>query len=376
MAKRMAELPLHYGKAPKWLFTRMVALSECIIDIAIDDYGTKGLLTRLSDPWFFQSLSCVLGFDWHSSGTTTVTCGALKEAMDPEKHGLAVAGGKGRASNRTPVQIEENAKAFGLTTQKTERLVYSSRMAAKVDNALVQDGFPIYQHCFFFDRDGDWIVIQQGISAEERLARRYHWPLEHSDFVEEPQNAILCDTKRSLVLDMTSKKGRESRKASVDLARMRPETLRRTFNQVKPGYQRSLDQWTAENALKTHLSNDLLRMPRDLNWEVMKKVYDFQPKDYEELVSFRNVGPATIRGLALVAELLYGAEPSWKDPVRYTFAFGGKDGVPFPVDRRAMDEATSLLRSGIEEAKVGREEKLRAVERLRRCIPSFLRDES
>jgi len=369
LARRVAELPLHYGRAPRWLFTRMVTLAECIVDITIDEYGTKGLLERLSDPWFFQSLSCVLGFDWHSSGTTTVTCGALKEAIDVERHGLAVAGGKGKASNRTPDQIQEKAQALGLTSQRIDRLVYSSRMAAKVDNALVQDGFPIYQHCFFFDEDGDWIVIQQGISTQERMARRYHWSLEHRSFVEEPENAILCDEKRPLVLDMTSRMSTESRKASVDLANMRPEDLQRTFNQLKPGFQRSLDLWIGENALETYQVSDGLQMPRNLNWEVMKKVYDFQPKDYEELVSMRNVGPATIRGLALVAELLYGTQPSWKDPVRYTFAFGGKDGVPFPVQRKAMDQATALLRNGIEEAKLGRDEKLRAVERLRRCVP-------
>ena len=350
----------------------MVKLAGCIVEIILDDYGSRGLLQRLSDPWFFQSLSCVLGYDWHSSGTTTVTCGALKEAIKPEEHGVAVAGGKGKASNKAPQQIDEASQQLGLTSRRAEELVYASRMAAKVDNSLVQDGFPLYHHSFFFDEQGNWIVIQQGIDTGARQARRYHWSLDHRSFVEEPQNAILCDEKRQVVLDMTAKLSEECRKTSVDLAKEKPEKLRAFFNTLRPGSQRTLDQWTVEDI--PNLSNsEVLNMPRNINWDRMRQVYEFQPKNYEELVSLKGVGPSTIRGLALVAELVYGNKPSWKDPVRYSFAFGGKDGVPFPVDRRAIDEAVELLRNGIAEARVKREEKLRAIERLRKCVPPVRR---
>ncbi len=369
MRRGIAELPLHYGRAPRWLFTRMVRLAECIVEIIVDEYGTLGLLQRLSDPWFFQSLSCVLGYDWHSSGTTTVTCGALKEAIEPERLGVAVAGGKGRASTKAPREIEEEAVKLGLSTGKVEELVHASRVAAKVDNALVQDGYPLYHHSFFFDDHGDWIVVQQGINTEERMARRYHWSPEHGSLVEEPQSAIICDKRRPVALNMTDKESRGCRRTSVDLARERPERLRRMLNSLRPRYQRSLDEWTKGEPEERRYVSEVLYMPRNLNWEVMKRVYEFQPRDYEELISLRGVGPATIRGLALVAELIYGDRPSWRDPVRYSFAFGGKDGVPFPVDRRAMDEAVEVLRMGIEEARLKREEKLRAIERLRRCIP-------
>ena len=369
MRRGVAELPLHYGRAPRWLFTRMVKLAECIVEIIVDEYSVRGLLQRLSDPWFFQSLSCVLGYDWHSSGTTTVTCGALKEAIDLERHGVAVTGGKGRASTRAPREIEESAQKLGLPSLRVEELVYASRMAAKVDNALIQDGYQLYHHSFFFDEGGDWIVVQQGINAEERMARRYHWPPEHGSFVVEPQNAIICDKKHQVALDMTHRESGECRRTSVDLSRERPEKLRRMLSSLRPSHQRTLDDWAQEKPQERHYVSEVLYMPRNLNWKAMKKVYEFQPRDYEELVSLRGVGPATIRGLALITELVYGERPSWRDPVRYSFAFGGKDGVPFPVDRRAMDEAVEVLRNGIEETRLKREVKLRAIERLRRCVP-------
>jgi hypothetical protein len=362
----MALLPLHYGRAPKWLFGRMVKLAECIVEIIVDEFGVGGLLSRLSDPWFFQSLSCVLGYDWHSSGTTTVTCGALKEAVDPEKLGVAVAGGKGRTSRKAPAEIEERGLEFGLGTRRIDELQYASRMAAKVDNSLVQDGYGIYHHTFVFDERGSWIVIQQGINEVKGNARRYHWPPEHSSFVEEPQNAILCESKLPSALDMTSTESDENRRACVDLARENPRRLRRMLVESTPSHQSTLEEWTGGGA-----DPGVLIMPRGINWEAMKAVYEFQPHSYEELASLRGVGPSTVRGLALVAELVYGHRPSWRDPVRFSFAFGGKDGVPFPVDRSSMDEAVGLLKAGIEETKIGQNDKLRAIRRLRRCVPEI-----
>lgn len=356
-----AVLPLHHGRAPRWLFGRMVKLAGCIAEIIIHEYGVRGLLERLSDPWFFQSLSCVLGYDWHSSGTTTVTCGALKEALKPEEHGIAIAGGKGKASMRTPSEIEDLGLRMGLGTGKLEELKYSSRMAAKVDNALIQDGYRLYHHSFIFDETGNWIVVQQGLNEEEGNARRYHWPLEHPSLVEEPHNAIICDRRLPMVLDMTSTRSRGSRKASLDIARERTTRIKGLLREAAPPGQGTLDEWLG--------ARGVLVMPTTINWEALKMAYEFQPETYEELISIRGVGPSTVRGLALIAELIYGERPSWVDPVRFSFAFGGKDGVPYPVDRRAMDEAIDVLRTGILGSQLRREEKLRALERLRGCVP-------
>lgn len=369
MSRRFAELPLHTGTAPRWLFDRMVGLAECIVGMAVEEYGTGGLLRRLSDPWFFQSLACVLAFDWHSSGTTTVTCGALKEAIDLEKHGIAVSGGKGRASNKAPQEIEEKAPRLGLATALTDRLVHASKMSAKVDNSVVQAGYPLYHHCFLFDSQGRWIVIQQGLNKEERMARRYHWGLDHHGFIEEPGNTAVCSTKRQIALDMTHGESRENREISLDLVKGNPDELARIYRSIKPGHQRTLDQWTGEPAIEHLNHHEFLHMPRTLNWNLIRQIYEFQPRDYEEFVSLQGVGPSTIRGLALVAELVYGARPSWRDPVRYSFAFGGKDGVPFPVNRKSMDEAIDLLKQGIDKSSQTRNQKLSAFGRLRRCLP-------
>lgn len=339
----------------------MVKLANCIVEIMIHEHGVRGLLERLSDPWFFQSLSCVLGYDWHSSGTTTVTCGALKEALKPEDHGVALAGGKGKVSMRAPSEIEELGLRMGLSTGKLDELKYASRMAAKVDNALIQDGYSLYHHSFVFDERGNWIVIQQGLNEEEGNARRYHWPLEHTSLVEEPHNAILCEKRHSRVLDMTSSKSRGNREASLDIAREGPAHLKGLLRVEAPPCQGTLDDWSE--------GRRALVMPSTINWEALRRAYEFQPESYEELISIRGLGPSTVRGLALIAELIYGERPSWSDPVRFSFAFGGKDGVPFPVDRRAMDKAIDVLKTGILNSYLKREEKLRALERLRRCVP-------
>ncbi len=331
--------------------------------IIIDEYGVGFLLQRLSDPWFFQSLSCVLGYDWHSSGTTTVTCGALKEAIDPSELGVAVAGGKGRASRKTPAEIGARGEVLGLSTHKLEELVHASRMAAKVDNSLVQDRYQLYHHTFVFEEHGEWIVIQQGINEERGNARRYHWPPEHRGFIEEPQNAILCETRLQSVLNMTAKESEGNRRTCLDIAREHPRHLRRSIMNPVPDGQATLENWMPEGTRHS------LVMPRTVNWDALRAAYEFQPRDYEELVSIRGVGPSTIRGLSLVAELIYGERASWRDPVRFSFAFGGKDGVPFPVDRRAMGEAVDVLKTGISSSGMKREQKALALKRLRRCVP-------
>ncbi|HDO19291.1 MAG TPA: DUF763 domain-containing protein [Thermoplasmatales archaeon] len=359
----VANLPLHPGRAPRWLFDRMVRLSEAIIDVMLIEYGVDDVLKRFCNPFWFQAFSCVLGFDWHSSGTTTVTCGALKEAIDPERHGICVAGGKGKTSRKTPEEIERFGDIFSLSTNEIERLQYASRMAAKVDNAALQDGYNLYHHVFIFSEKGRWVVIQQGMNDLNNYARRYHWLSENvKSFVVEPHNAIVGDRKEQKVLDMTSRENEDIRKASVDLVKDHPNSVSRMLNSM--GKQLTLD-----NFAKDRRGDNILTMPRSINWSLMKRLYDFQPRNYEELLSLRGVGPKTIRALALISELVYGTKPSWKDPVKFTFAVGGKDGVPYPVDRKVMDETIDILKRSIEEARIGKEEKVKALKRMRRFIP-------
>ena len=364
----VAQLPLHYGRAPEWLTKRMKGLAREIVTIIINEYGRADFLKRISDPFWFQALGCVLAYDWHSSGVTTVLTGVLKEAIIPEEHGLAVCGGKGRASRQTPAEIEAVGERFSFSTGNVAALQYASKMSAKVDNTAVQAGYQLYHHAFLIGEDGKWAVIQQGMCTQDRTARRYHWLSENiQNFVVEPHNAIVGDARRDAVLNMTSKESEGCRKASVDIAKEKPEKTMRMIIPTNPVYQKSLQDWLPKTAETQSI--DTLSMPRGINWRTLKQVYDFQPKNYEELLSFKGVGPATVRGLALVAELVYGEKPSWKDPVKYSFAYGGKDGVPFSVDRKAMDESIQMLRQAVQEAKFGDKEKMRSLQRLSRFVP-------
>jgi len=369
----IARLPLHYGKAPKWLVIRMRKLAKEIVTIIVDEYGSEDFLKRISDSFWFQALGCVLGYDWHSSGVTTVVTGVLKQAIAPEEHGIAVCGGKGKISLQTPLEIENAGQKFGFAEAKIEALRYASKLSAKVDNTAIQAGYQLYHHAFFLSENEKWAVIQQGMCSQDRTARRYHWLSDNiQSFVDEPHKAIVGDVKREIALDMTARESENCRKTSVDIAKEPTKKIMHLIMSIRPAYQKSLQEWlskTANTAWKEYRI-DVLSMPKNINWKILREIYEFQPRNYEELLGFKGVGPATVRGLALVAELIYGEKPSWKDPVKYSFAYGGKDGVPYPVDRKAMNESIKILNQAIQEAKVGEKEKLASLQRLRQFVPS------
>src|SRR3990170_403702 len=296
----VANLPLHGGKAPSWLTGRMRKLAREIATIIIDEYGTDMFLTRLSDPYWFQAFGCVLGYDWHSSGVTTVVTGVLKQALSPQEHGIAVCGGKGRTSRQTPDEITKKAEVFGFTDDHIQTLKYTSKITAKVDNTAIQAGYQLYHHAFIIAENRKWAVIQQGMSAEDRTARRYHWLSDTTaDFVVEPHNAIVGDVKREKALNMTAKASDGARKVSVDIAKEPTAKVMRLFEATRPLHQKSLQEWLPKTESSPwQQSVEPLNMPRNINWETMHRVYEFQPKNYEELLSVKGVGPATVRGLA------------------------------------------------------------------------------
>jgi hypothetical protein len=360
----VAYLPLHGGKAPSWLIRRMVKLADAIVKIIVDEYGVHEFLRRVSNPFWFQSFGCVLGYDWHSSGVTTVVSGVLRTALKHERHGLAVGGGKGRRSTQTLNDIETIGNLFNLSTSKIEKLKYASRITAKIDNAAIQAGYPLYHHAFIVSEDGDWAVVQQGMNIHDKTARRYHWlSTAIKSYVNEPHTAIVGDAVRKRVLDMTSSKSENCRKVCVDLVKEGPSKVLNALRSIKPRYQESLDRWLSNSS--TSYTVDTLYMPFNINWDALKNAYEVKPRNFEELLSIKGIGPATIRGLALISEIIYGTPPSWKDPVKYSFAFGGKDGVPFPVDREAMDEAIEFLVGVIEKAEINDRERMNSLRRLR-----------
>ncbi len=356
------DLPLHGGNAPRWLFERMVRLSKGITEVIIEEYGRDEFLRRITDPHWFQALSCTIGFDWHSSGTTTTTCGALKVALDPEEHGIAFTGGKGKTSRKTPEEIRELEDVYSIKPSEFDELVESSKKSAKVDNSCVQDDYQIYHHCFIVSEKGRWGVVQQGMKEEDGYARRYQWLSDSVDeFVEEPHQGVSCDRKEEEVLDITAHESEETRDVSVDLINDGPQHLRKYLDRKG---QTTLTDFTAKE-LKMPSHHPVLDFDlNDKEWEVLERAYEIQPKNYEELISLKGLGPKKIRALALVSDLIYGSEASWEDPVKYSFAHGGKDGTPYPVDKEVYDSTIEFLEENIEKAEVPKKDKKHAVKRL------------
>jgi hypothetical protein len=333
------------------LFERMTALArEMALAVAAAE-GTGGLLRRVSDPVWFQAFGCVLGFDWHSSGLTTTACGALKEGLRGcySDVGVVVAGGKGRASRRTPVEIEAACEALGT---EAAPLVRASRLSAKVDSAAVQDGFSVYHHTFLFTAEGDWAVVQQGMDQAAGMARRYHW-LTPARFDADPHVGVASPPARE-VLNLVALEGEGNRTAATALAREGPAVV---VGEVER--HRSLSLPRRHHLLLSDVHPERLE-------RVLLPAYEAQPDDFTSLLATPGLGAKGLRALALVAELVYGEPASVRDPVSYAFAHGGKDGTPFPVDRTTYDSTIDSLRRALGEVRAGRSEKTEALRRLAR----------
>lgn len=358
MRTGIANLPLHYGSAPAWLFQRMKRLAGEITTVIVTEYGPDEFLLRIADPAWFQAFGCVLGFDWHSSGLTTTVGGALKEGIKgrEESLGLVVCGGKGGTSRKTPAEIEKWGQQFSFNPEKISQLVYASKMSAKVDNTAVQDGFQIYHHNFIMTAFGNWAVVQQGMNTDLKAARRYHWLSNYlKDFVEEPHLGI-CSEKKVKTLDLTAKKSRPTREVSVDLVRENFPSLIKDIKKLE-----ILDLPVEHPIYPQHFNVKRLE-------KIIRIIKEREPQNYEALLGIPGVGPKTILALALIAELIYGTKPSWQDPARYSFAHGGKDGYPFPVQRDTYDQSIEILRKAIEKARLSRQEKLEGLRQLRLVV--------
>ncbi len=377
-ASATVNLPLHDGHAPAYLIRRMITLSHAISKVIVDEYGQHEFLRRLSDPLWFQAFGCVLGFDWHSSGVTTVVTGVLKHSLKENVHGISIAGGKGKKSTETKNDIPRLAeKHYNLSSAKISRLLYASKMAAKIDNATVQDGYSLYHHVIFFDEDGNWAVVQQGLNSRDKMARRYHWISDNlKRFVSEPHTGIIGKCKIPNTLNMTSIDSEENQKICVELATGNINNLKSSIYKLaainKTKQEKTLDSWIetynldGEYKVDNYTDSQIehYEMPRRLDWNVFRRIYEIQPQNYEQLVSISGVGPAAIRALSLIGEIIFGTKASWKDPVKYNFAHGGKDGVPYPIARKTYDKSISYLSSAIESAEIEREQKIGALKKL------------
>ena len=343
-----ADLPLHGGHVPLWLAERMSRLGFAITEAIIAEYGTAEVLRRLSDPFWFQSFGAVLGMDWHSSGITTSVMGALKRAINPHAQslGIYICGGKGKHSRQTPDELLAFSDRTGLNGTA---LVRCSKLSAKVDNTAVQDGFQLYHHNFIVNTEGLWTVVQQGMSQGSATARRYHW---HSSvlksFVEEPHTGV-CGINQGNILNMVAREAGPSRAAIMSMAGEEPQRMLAEVQHLK---------------MPTH--HDV--KAKDVNLKrlgaMLWLTHDKQPADFEELLMLEGMGPRTLQSMALVSEVIYGTPSRFKDPARFSFAHGGKDGHPFPVPVKVYDESISILSKAVEKAKIDQSDKLQAIKKL------------
>jgi hypothetical protein len=383
MRTGIATIPLDWGRCPPWLFNRMKRLAKGITLAIVEEFGIDEFLKRLSDPIWFQSFGCVLAFDYNSSGLTTTVMGALKEALRglEDELGIYICGGKGKTSRKTPEEI----KMFGLTRgfDFYEKLIYASKITAKVDSCLIQAGFQIYHHNFIFTKDGKFAVVQQGMNTQLQKARRYHWlSLKIKDFTEEPHSGIVSDVKLK-PLNLVAKESRGNKEISVEIVREEPKTFLKDFRLIceKPAPYRTCSGAGSNSLMRQKrlpgfceielkdvefyhhpIENekfDLKRLKKTI-----EKAHFLKPENFEQLLMTEGVGPKTIRALSLVSEIIYGVKPSYEDPARYSFAHGGKDSTPYPIDRTTYDKTISVLEKGIEMAKISLKEKENAKQRL------------
>jgi hypothetical protein len=266
-------------------------------------------------------------------------------------------------SRKTPAEIVARCETL---SQDPRPLVYASRMAAKVDSAAVQDGYQLYHHTFFFTRAGHWSVVQQGMSDASRTARRYHWLSESLDsFVNEPHQAI-CSDVRGSALNLVSAEHDPLRRASVELATGSPDRVMDVVRRYVHDGSLPLLPFDDAPTLDMPMRHALLLQdvdPRHLH-TVLLSTYDRGPESFEALLGMERVGGRTLRALALVSEVIWGTPASTRDPARFAFAHGGKDGTPFPVDRATYDRTIDVLHRAMARAQVDRSEKVDALKRL------------
>jgi len=343
-----ADLPLHGGHVPIWLSERMAKLGLAIVETIAMEFSTSEVISKLANPFWFQSFGAVMGMDWHSSGITTSVLGALKKSVNPhaKELGIYICGGKGKNSTKTPEELLLVGERTGLNGMELAGL---SRLTAKVDNTAIQDGFQLYQHNFIVNTKGDWCVIQQGMNNNTGTARRYHWHSENlQSFINEP-HTFIYGQNQGKILNLTAASAAQTRDKSLLIVNEHPDKILKEINHL---------------ILPNHHD---VRM-KDVNMKrlgaMLWVAHENKPEDFEELLMLKGMGPRTIQSVALVSEIIYGTPTRFDDPARFSFAHGGKDGHPFPVPIKVFDETITTLQNAIQRAKIGNSDKMDAIRKL------------
>ena len=346
-------MPLHFGKMPNWLSERMGLLGAAVIESIVQNYGKSEVLTRLSDPNYFQALGAAAGFQYNSSGVTATLLGAMRRKLNPKANelGLYLLGGKGKSAWRAPSQIARVAERHGL---KGDELVRSCELTRRVDQNTIQDGYNLYQQHFIISDEGEWAGISQGLNQGTRRARRYHWRSRTvRSFVSDPHVGIVGEPGQSIV-NLVDARADDTRKHIVELTKENPQEVLDAYRQAE-----------------IHMGNYHDVRNQDVNLKrlgaVLAMAHGGGIDQFEDLVMFKGVGPRTLRSLALTSELIHGDATRFEDPARFSFLAGGKDGNPGPIDRKALDETIQHLQESVEQSKLGYNDKSKALKRLHRA---------
>ena len=340
-------MPLHFGKVPGFLTEKMGDMGEVIAESIIENYGTGELLSRMSNPDWFQAFGATIGMHWNSSGVTAVVLGALQRRLNKRADdlGVYILGGKGKRGFSLPNQVNRIAHKHHLDNKA---LVKSTRMCARVDNNAIQDGFNLYQQYCLLDKDGKWTAITQGLNKSNRRARRYHW---HSDAVKSftaPHSGI-AGIERQKILNLVDKDAQSLQDNMVKLANTQSREVIEAYRE-------------AEMPNRHDVRKEDVNLARLAS--VLDLAYNSDVKNFEELVDLHSVGPKTLKALAMASEVIHGDATRFEDPARFSFAVGGKDGRPHPMDTKAMRETVDMLRDSVDKSKLDQKDKSSAIKRL------------
>ena len=347
-------MPLHFGKVPNFLTERMGNMGDAIVESILTNYGKSELLSRMSDPNWFQALGAVMGMHWNSSGVTAVTLGALKRKLNPKAHelGVYILGGKGKQMQYTPKQINRVSDRHGLDGKE---IVKSQRLSARVDNNAIQDGFNLYQQYFLLSDEGEWTAISQGMNKGNRRARRYHW---HSPTVQSFGNAPhtgIVGIEDQSILNLVDPKADQLQQNILELTKEKPTEIIKAMK-------------SSEMPNRHDVRQDDINTARLAS--VLDLAYNREIENFEDLVDMHGVGPRTLKALAMASEVIHGDATRFEDPARFAFAVGGKDGRPHPIDTESFDETVSMLQDTIDKSKMGDKDKSDGLKRLHKAAVS------
>ena len=373
----VADLPLHSGHVPRWMLKIMKELAQSIINVIVLEFGPGTIIEGLKDPLWFQAFNNIIGMDWDSSGSTTVLTGILKDITwkNPEL-GFIVLGGKGAKGLKVPEEINVLGELYNITTNKLNELEKASRIAAKADTAFFQDGYKLYHHALIVTESGSWTVIQQGMSEKEKMARRYHIDCS---LIHSIHSGVAGIPETHITLNLSVNEALDSLRFITDLTKEPPKKILNLVAEANSMIQPNiLDYINSGRVTRKHARRGYyipVKPSRQLI-RSLETLYEYQPRTPEELALVRGAGPATIRALALISDLIYNVPSPDKDnvthpiePYRYTYAVGGKDGIPYPFDSKTAKKVIEILEYAVNEAKLDDKMKLRAIKRMRTILP-------